>query len=364
MIITLKNADFSLSNIGTLNTWSVIRALGSGAQYEGPIFVSKGSSLQATITFNAGYEMGTSGVSIKMGGALLSESVYSIEDTKITINIPQVTGTVEITVSTKNTATGEENNNTTPVWVVETFVLESGTTDDDAKGTMGNLVSNVNRTRTSTAIKGDLVKFNSSTDLNVWINIFDASGKLVGTSPTTIAMTDAGVVVNAAAYGGSQVWPIFRTRAGTEPLSVEQKASISIQSMTVLEGVIRWTIESGTFSDATGEKEANTGRLRTSSKIAVPANATGLRFMPTGSFDLWIKGYSSDIAKPDLCNGLGSLTNGIYWNTKYAGVQTLTWDKIIPGGTRPAYLDFVLTANAGILYPVDAFGVAVGFTYS
>ena len=364
MIITLKNADFSASNIGTLSTWSIIRSLGAGAIYEGPLFVNKNSLLNATITFKSGYELGSGGITIKMGNITLDNSVYSINENVITITIQQVTNTIEIVVATKNTATGEENNNTTPIWVVETFALESGTTDDDSKGTMGNLVSNVNRTRTSTAIQGDLVKIMGDTGMNVWFNIFDISGKLVGTSNTTIIMPEAGLVVNAGALGGTQVWPIFRTRAGDSPLSAEQKASIKIYSMDVLEGVIKWTLEQGTFSDSTGAKEDNTGRIRTGSKIAVPSNATGLRFIPTGSFDLWIKGYSADIAKPDLCNGIGSATSGAYWSTRYNGIQTLTWDKIIPSGVRPAYLDFVLKTNSTTLSVQDACGVMVGFTYS
>ena len=44
MIITLKGADFSASNIGTLSSWRVIRSLGVGATYEGPITVEKDAS--------------------------------------------------------------------------------------------------------------------------------------------------------------------------------------------------------------------------------------------------------------------------------------------------------------------------------
>jgi hypothetical protein len=45
MIITLKGADFSKSNIGTLSSWRITRSLGSGATYEGATSVDKGRCL-------------------------------------------------------------------------------------------------------------------------------------------------------------------------------------------------------------------------------------------------------------------------------------------------------------------------------
>ena len=49
MIITLKNADFSQSNIGALSDWNITRILGVGATYSGPSFVTKNSALVATV---------------------------------------------------------------------------------------------------------------------------------------------------------------------------------------------------------------------------------------------------------------------------------------------------------------------------
>ena len=107
MIIVLKNADFSQSNIGTLSTWRITRSLGAGATYEGPTSVDKGAALSATVTLAEGYEIGTVGVTITMGNTVLS-GAHSISGNVITITITEVTGNVLIKVPTINTATGEE----------------------------------------------------------------------------------------------------------------------------------------------------------------------------------------------------------------------------------------------------------------
>ena len=107
MIIVLKNADFSQSNIGTLSTWRISRSLGAGATYAGPTSVDKGAALSATVTIAEGYEIGTAGVTVTMGGTVLS-GAHSISGNVITITIASVTGNVLIKVPTINTATGEE----------------------------------------------------------------------------------------------------------------------------------------------------------------------------------------------------------------------------------------------------------------
>ena len=107
MIITLKGADFSASNIGTLSSWRISRSLGSGATYEGATSVDKGAAFSATVTLTEGYEIGTAGVTITMGGVVLS-GAHSISGNVITITIAEVTGNVLIKVPTINTATGEE----------------------------------------------------------------------------------------------------------------------------------------------------------------------------------------------------------------------------------------------------------------
>lgn len=121
MIIVLKNADFSQSNIGTLSTWRISRSLGAGATYEGPTSVDKNAALSATVTLAEDYEIGPAGVTVTMGGTVLS-GAHSISGNVITITIVEVTGNVLIKVPTINTATGEEEEPDVPVEPVITQV--------------------------------------------------------------------------------------------------------------------------------------------------------------------------------------------------------------------------------------------------
>lgn len=113
MIITLTGANFAgvdengnPKNIGTLSTWHISTDLGSGATYAGPSFVDKDAALSATVTLDEGYEVGTAGVTVTMGGEAVEAS--SISGQVITISIEKVTGNVVIKVPTKNVNTGEE----------------------------------------------------------------------------------------------------------------------------------------------------------------------------------------------------------------------------------------------------------------
>ena len=109
MIITLIGADFSKSNIGTLSSWIISRVLGDGATYSGPSYVDKDAALSATVTLDEGYEIGSAGITVTMGGTALDESSYSVVDNVITFTIASVTGSVVIKVPTLNTNTGEED---------------------------------------------------------------------------------------------------------------------------------------------------------------------------------------------------------------------------------------------------------------
>lgn len=109
MIITLKGADFSGSNIGKLSTWTIFTTLGSGATYSGVKTVDRGASYSGTVTLADGYEVGSAGVTVKMGSTDVTSSAVTTSGSTITITIAAVTGTVYISVPTKNTATGEED---------------------------------------------------------------------------------------------------------------------------------------------------------------------------------------------------------------------------------------------------------------
>ncbi len=122
MIIILKKADFSQSNIGTLSTWRISRSLGAGATYEGVTSVDKGAAFSATVTIAEGYDIGTAGVTVTMGGTVLS-GAHSISGNVITITIAEVTGNVLIKVPTINTATGEEEEPETPEVLPDTYTL-------------------------------------------------------------------------------------------------------------------------------------------------------------------------------------------------------------------------------------------------
>lgn len=104
MIITIKGADFSSANIGTLSTYIISKSIGSGASFDIPNFVDKNSSVNWVITLDEGYTFGT--YSVTMGGEVITPTVV---DNVMTISIAEVTGNVRIVVATINESTGEED---------------------------------------------------------------------------------------------------------------------------------------------------------------------------------------------------------------------------------------------------------------
>ena len=122
MIITLMGADFSASNIGTLSTWRITRSLGAGTTYEGVTSVDKGAAFNATIIIAEGYELGTAGITVTMGGTVIDAA--AVNGNTITISIASVTGNVVIKVPTVNINTGEEDNPDTPD-IPEDLTLDS-----------------------------------------------------------------------------------------------------------------------------------------------------------------------------------------------------------------------------------------------
>lgn len=99
MIITLNNADFSTSNIGTLSVWRVITTLGKGAVYSGATSVEKNGTLTATVTLNNNYSIALAGITVTMDNVIL-ENVYTISDNIITFTISNVTNNIFIKVPT------------------------------------------------------------------------------------------------------------------------------------------------------------------------------------------------------------------------------------------------------------------------
>ena len=97
MIITLAKANFSMKNIGTLNSFPVLTNLGAGVVYEGPSMVDKNGALTATVSALQNYEIVAGEVVVTMGGEVITEGV-TITSKSITINIPAVTGAVFISI--------------------------------------------------------------------------------------------------------------------------------------------------------------------------------------------------------------------------------------------------------------------------
>lgn len=109
MILTIKGADFSSANIGTLNTYVVSKSIGSGVSHNIPNYVEKNTSVEWTLTIAEGYTLGT--YSITMGGETVTPV---INDYIMTITIPDITGNIRISIATINENTGEEDSGNTP----------------------------------------------------------------------------------------------------------------------------------------------------------------------------------------------------------------------------------------------------------
>lgn len=106
MIITLKSADFSVNNIGTLDSWMISTSLDIGAIYQGATRVNKGGSFVGTIIINSSYEL-DGNITVIMGGNIVS-GVVSGSGNSYTITIGNVTGNVNIVVNTKVKENGGE----------------------------------------------------------------------------------------------------------------------------------------------------------------------------------------------------------------------------------------------------------------
>lgn len=147
MIITIKGANFSTNNIGTLTTWIISKTLGAGATYEGPDFVDRGAALNATVTVAEGYEiLGTPSVS--MGGVALGSGV-TVSGNVVTIAIGEVTGNVAINVATKSTAAEPETPSTYTITYVYVdgsgAIVKASTTETVAAGTVKNFATTDSR---------------------------------------------------------------------------------------------------------------------------------------------------------------------------------------------------------------------------
>ena len=210
MIITLKKADFSGNHIGTLDTWSIFPSSTPGATYSGVKLVTKGGSYSGSVTLADGYELGTAGVTVTMGGETLTDAV-TISGSTITISIASVTGTVYINVTTVNTSTGEESGN-----VVFDFDFTTNTIDDYALEDVFTVPSN----STTSAIEYDSVKGmslnnNLPNGLNL-VNPIDAS-RAWELEFTATFVTPTVLAGNRRSFlGGADLYPFVFINGSTE----------------------------------------------------------------------------------------------------------------------------------------------------
>ena len=110
MIITLKGADFSNSNVGTLNTWLINKSLKGVTTTSTVTSVDKDGSYTATFKVTDGYELYSEYVT--MGGVDITEQLIWSSDTEATLTIEKVTGNVYINIVANSTSGEEEEPDT------------------------------------------------------------------------------------------------------------------------------------------------------------------------------------------------------------------------------------------------------------
>ena len=99
MIITLKSADFSASNIGNIYRWKINYSLGKGIVQPNITSVLKGEGVKITLTIGEGYELAEAGAMVTMGGVSLGNAL-TVSGNTIVVEIASVTGPVMIEVPT------------------------------------------------------------------------------------------------------------------------------------------------------------------------------------------------------------------------------------------------------------------------
>ena len=162
MILTIKGADFSSANIGTLSTFVVSKSIGRGASFDIPSFVEKNSSVNWVITLGEDYTFGT--YSVTMGGEVVTPTVNGSE---MTIAIANVTGNIRITVATVYNGVEELPEPDEPVvppvdGVINYFNLNDPDVIRDKSinesGSIGTQISNYGVTGWIPCKKGDVIR--------------------------------------------------------------------------------------------------------------------------------------------------------------------------------------------------------------
>lgn len=97
MIFTLKNADFSASNIGTLSSWRIVKSLRGVTTDSNVVSVSKDASYSAVFYVNEGYTFNNAVVTMD-GNDISSSLVWNANKTIGTLTISSVTGHIYISI--------------------------------------------------------------------------------------------------------------------------------------------------------------------------------------------------------------------------------------------------------------------------
>lgn len=323
MIITLKGADFSSINIGSLSSWTVSRVLGTGAAYSGVSSVDKGASFSATVTIAEGYELGSAGVTVTMGGVTQS-SAYSISGNTITINIGSVTGNVVIRVSTKNTSSGEEDSgesggytltiNPTPSTATVTlaaagYSLVSGTGSQSISVSSGTLVTYMVST-SGYVTQNDAITVTAATSKNISLTAYGDSGTTIPLVwyPQEYYFS----AIGSQSYSSTQGTPLNRSTSSNANTSNHKNfwATQLFTKENLPNGSII-TVTSGYQYRPDGAKDmltANTASAR-------PANVTTASVIVDDSWwgDFPIRGFNiSSTSSSDLSSLSESDMNGIF----------------------------------------------------
>ena len=95
-IASAKKSDF--------NVYTITNNLANCTNSNTATSVNEGSPYSATVTPNSGYEL--MNIAITMGGTNVTSTVYTYQNGKAVINIPNVTGNVVITVQATATSSG------------------------------------------------------------------------------------------------------------------------------------------------------------------------------------------------------------------------------------------------------------------
>ena len=276
MIITLKGADFSSSNIGTLSTWSISRVLGTGATYSGVTYVDKGAALSATVTIADGYELGSAGVTVTMGG--VAGSYATVDGSTVTISISSVTGNVVIKVPTVNSSTGEEDSETTYYIVTYKYVnadgnsIKSDTTESVAAGTSktfstSNAASISGYTVSSVSPTSATINSNTTVTYTYATNTTSSDGTIVALADTNNYESGTFLLANGNSTTLANYIP-------SQLIEVEGGKSYTVVHYAV--HICHWLDETETFISGASNVSATNGSANTYT-LTAPSTAKYIR---------------------------------------------------------------------------------------